>query len=132
MWILSDQYKTDIGELDKEILKWQDDQSNLVPHTCFLDKDKVLKEHLTKYATGLIKTKETKFIRDKKAYDHDQAYKLNQQGNYPRCKGPYNQAPPAINLDLVESHTSSMSSASYVPITTRFNFQWCIKEKKEG
>lgn len=121
MQILSDQYKIDIGELDKEILKWQDDHNHLVPHNCFLAKDKALKEHFTKYATGLIKTKENKFMRDKKAYDQDQAYKWNQQGHHSRRRGTHNHAPPVSNLDLVESVTTSMSSASYVPIATQFN-----------
>lgn len=59
MQVLSDQYNTDIRELDKEILKWQEDHANLVSHACFQDKDK---------------TKEGKFTRDTKAYEYEKAY----------------------------------------------------------
>lgn len=121
MQILHDQYEVDLMELDKEILKWQEDHSNMSSYTGFLDKDKKLKDHLTKYATNLIKTKENKFSKDKKAYDYEQAYKWTQQGTQFRRKDHYNKGPQATNLDLIDSDTSSLSSASYILIGTRFD-----------
>lgn len=39
----------------------------------------------------------------------------------PRRRGPYNQVLQATNLDIAETDSSSMSSASYVPSITCFD-----------
>lgn len=75
MQILFNQYGSDIDDIDKEIQGWQKDLRNVVSFEGYQDRDKKLKEHLTKYTTNLNKIKESKFSRDKKAYDNDQAYK---------------------------------------------------------
>lgn len=132
MQILHDQYESDIKELYKEILKWQEDHGNMTLYTGFMDKDKKLKDYLTKYATNLIKMKENKFTRDKKAYDYEQAYKWTQQGTQSRYRGHYNLGPQATNLDLIESDTSSLSSASYNPIGTCFDGAGNASKKRKN
>lgn len=82
MWILHDQYDFDNLELDKEIQGWQDDHLTLNSFEGYLNREKRLREHLTKYATELIKTKENKFSRDKKAYDGQHVYKWSQQSTH--------------------------------------------------
>lgn len=104
----------------------------MVSYIDVLDKHKKLKEHLTKYAKNLIKTKENKLTRDNKAYDYEQAYKWTHQGTHPRFRGQYSQGPQATNLDLIESDTSSLSSASYVPIGTRFDGTCNASKKRKN
>lgn len=94
MQILSDQCKIDLVEIDKDILKWQEDHKNICSHISFSDRNKTLKEHLIKYATSLIKSKDNTFLRDKKAYDLEQAYQWNQVSRLPRRGGPPSLASP--------------------------------------
>lgn len=61
---------------------------------------------------------ETKFSRDKKAYDNGKAYKWLQQGPQRKKTFP-NSDFPLINLDRLESDSSSVFSALHVPIGLR-------------
>lgn len=115
MQILRNQYDSDNSDLDKEIQGWQDDHKTLTSFEGYPDRDKKLREHLTKYATDHIKTKESKFSRDKKVYDGEQAYKWFQQTTYHR-RGHYRLELPATNFDRMESDISSLSSLFFAPL----------------
>lgn len=75
MHILCQQYKQDIGQVDIEIKDWHENSGNVSTYPGYTLLEKKLKDHLTKYATNLIKTKESNLQRDKRAYDNGQAYR---------------------------------------------------------
>lgn len=88
MMSLAEHYNRDIKELDVEIIEFQKQNVSLCTHPKFLEKDKLLKEHLEKYNKDLIYRKDVKFVRDKMAFNGKYAYKWPQQGG---GKGKSNQ-----------------------------------------
>lgn len=111
MSILCQQYEQDIGQIDVEIKDLQENSGNINTYPGFTLLEKKLKDHLTKYATNLIKTKESKLQRDKRAYENGQAYRwtnINPTRNNMRKPFPHKKTQSPREIDRVDSDTSSL------------------------
>lgn len=72
---LIEHYNKDIKDLDNEIIEFQNQNMSLCAHTNFLEKDKLLKEHLEKFNKDLFYKKDIRFIKDKMAFNGKYTYR---------------------------------------------------------
>lgn len=107
MELLCEHFSGELTILDKEIERLYRDNDLIVSSELFSNRETILKTELENYVSGLLKTKEKKYMRDKLAYDNDQAYNWIQQKSRKR-----NNKKPIYKETYSEPNDSDTSSAS--------------------
>lgn len=82
--LLVDEYKEQLTSIDLEIEKLYTNNSKNIDKNQLKDIEKVIKEHLATFNQELINRKETKFRKDKMAFENNRAYKWP-SSDQPRC-----------------------------------------------